>query len=298
MHGSMRVIFVSVYNLNGLERAKATGFTPLIYPNEDQRRRELQGLECIYKLIKYGEISQDSLIGLFSDSFTKRTGLTDHAVREVIDKNPGRDIYVFSPSQYNRLIFFNVWDQAEFYHEGIIDAAKASGIVSEKETKNRSEYSIWSYCNYWIARKQIFLDLVETMISAEHRLSALGLAVKNTFHRSPVRDKWSGIEKDQNCLLPFIIERITSVYLSRNDELNSYYWEDPRSPMNQVEKIDWLLDVVGEPLRKSLHNYSQLHEISQNHTKQSFYDSLWDLSESNPSNHLIPGSIDRLRSLF
>ena len=85
MHGSMRVIFVSVYNLNGLERAKATGFTPLIYPNEDQRRRELQGLECIYKLIKYGDISQDSLIGLFSDSFTKRTGLTDHAVREVID---------------------------------------------------------------------------------------------------------------------------------------------------------------------------------------------------------------------
>ena len=96
---------------------------PCIFENKYPWKHELQIYKTIYNLVLQSQENEDSIIGLFSSSITERTGLTFQSVSKLIQEN-NADIFVFSPCQYNALIFYNYWDQAEIIHKGIREEVK------------------------------------------------------------------------------------------------------------------------------------------------------------------------------
>ena len=93
-------------------------FIPCIFENKFPWKHEFQIYKAIYNLVSKSQENKESIIGLFSSSLTERTGLNYQTVSKLINNN-NADIFIFSPCQYNSLIFYNYWDQAEIIHEGI-----------------------------------------------------------------------------------------------------------------------------------------------------------------------------------
>lgn len=56
--------------------------------------------------------------GSFSQAFaSKHSGLTGAAVHEIIEQNPGYDVYFFNHDPYSLFLYFNVWEHGEHYHK-------------------------------------------------------------------------------------------------------------------------------------------------------------------------------------
>ena len=72
--------------------------------------------KTIYNLVSKSQENENNIIGLFA-SFIERTGLNYQSVCKLIKENDA-DIFIFSPCQYNSLIFYNYWDQAEICLKG------------------------------------------------------------------------------------------------------------------------------------------------------------------------------------
>ena len=288
-------LFYGVYDtkqllINDLE------LIPCIFENKYPWKHEFQIYKAIYNLVLNSQENKENIIGLFSSSLTERTGLTFQEVSKLIKDNDA-DIFVFSPCQYNALIFYNYWDQAEIIHKGIREEVKE--IFSLKkgfpkiDTHSRTSEKHFSYCNFWAAKRDFFLKIVKDMICLDKLMTANNLGLKETFHRSQFVNSFNKSFKLNYRLFPFIIER----YLSANlMDMNNYknakvfYWDDKRMPIEQVEQIKDLQDCVRGPIIRANHHKST-KTIFKN--KNDFYKKIWFNEDIEKLDKICPGAKER-----
>ena len=270
-------LFYGVYDtkqllINDLE------LIPCIFENKHPWKREFQIYKTIYNLVSKSQENENNIIGLFSASFIERTGLNYQSVCKLIKENDA-DIFIFSPCQYNSLIFYNYWDQAEICHEGIRKEVKEIFSLNKSfptiDFQSRTPKEQFSFCNFWAAKSEYFIKIVENMISLDVHMTENNLGLKETFHRSPFEYSFNKSYKKTYKLFPFIIERyLSSTLMDEGNEIlpKVFYWNDNRSPIEQVEEIEDLRESLKGPISRAKY-YESKKTIFKN--KRDFYEKVW-----------------------
>ena len=295
-------LFYGVYDtkqllINDLE------LIPCIFDNKHPWKREFQIYKAIYNLVSKSQENENNIIGLFSASFIERTGLNYQSVCKLIKENDA-DIFIFSPCQYNSLIFYNYWDQAEICHEGIREEVKEIFSLNKNfptiDFQSRTPKGQFSFCNFWAAKSEYFIKIVKNMISLDDLMTENNLGLKETFHKSPFEYSFNKSYKKTYKLFPFIIERYLSSTLM--DEGNKilpkvFYWNDNRSPIEQVEEIEDLRESLKGPISRAKY-YESKKTIFKN--KRDFYEKVWldeDFEKFDKVNSINGQMIDNLCDL-
>ena len=292
-------LFYGVYDTKQL-LINDSKLIPCIFENEYPWKHELQIYKTIYNLVITSQENEESIIGLFSSSLTERTSLTYQSISKLIREN-NADIFVFSPCQYNSLIFYNYWDQAEMAHKGIREEVKKIFSLNENLPKpdfnSRTDKSEFSYCNFWAAKREFFLKIVENMITLDQLMIKNKLGLKETTHTSPYVYKFNKSFKKNYKLFPFIIERyLSATLMDKNNKLKPkvFYWNDDRKILDQVEKIDGLLECVKGPIKRGV-EYKTKKTIFKN--KTDFYNKIWLNEDLEKLEKTSPGFKERLNYL-
>ena len=277
---------------------------PCIFDNKHPWKREFQIYKTIYNLVSKSQENENNIIGLFSASFIERTGLNYQSVCKLIKENDA-DIFIFSPCQYNSLIFYNYWDQAEICHEGIRKEVKEIFSLNKSfpniDFQSRTPKDQFSFCNFWAAKSEYFIKIVKNMISLDDLMTDNNLGLKETFHRSPFEYSFNKSYKKTYKLFPFIIERYLSSTLM--DEGNKilpkvFYWNDNRSPIEQVEEIEDLRESLKGPISRAKY-YESKKTFFKN--KRDFYEKVWldeDFKKFDKVNSINGQMIDYLCDLI
>ena len=274
---------------------------PCIFENKYPWKHELQIYKTIYNLVLQSQENEDSIIGLFSSSITERTGLTFQSVSKLIQEN-NADIFVFSPCQYNALIFYNYWDQAEIIHKGIREEVKQIFSLKKDlptiDINSRTPEKHFSYCNFWAAKRNFFLKIVKDMICLDKLMTENNLGLKQTFHKSQFVNSFNKSFKLNYKLYPFIIERYLSAHLIDNENHKNskvFYWNDERMPLEQVEKIKDLKDCLKGPIKKGIFYKSKKTKFKN---KNDFYKKIWLNEDIENLEKICPGAGERFYSLY
>ena len=292
-------LFYGVYDTEQLLVNKLE-FIPCIFENTLPWKHEFQIFKSIYNLVLKSKGNEESIIGLFSSSITERTGLNYKLVSKFIKDNDA-DIFIFSPCQYNSLIFYNYWDQAEVSHKGIRTETKQifslNNFLPKIDFNSRTAKEKFSYCNFWAARRDFFLRIVKDMIHLDELMVANKLGLNTTTHISPYVYQFNESYKKNYKFFPFILERYLSAtlmdkYYEPNPKV--FYWNDERKPIDQVEKISGLLECMKGPIFRGIHHKS-VNTIFKD--KKDFYNKIWIIEDIEKLNKVIPGAGDRLKSL-
>ena len=123
------------------------------------------------------------------------------------------------------------------------------------------------------------------------------LGDKETYWKSPTKEKFNAVFKKEYKLFPFIIERyISSLLLDSKNNFNEkiFYWNDIRHPLDQVEKIKGLRDVLKNPI---IRGYDYFLKGEKFKDKKDFYTKIWFQDDIEKLDKVIPGGGVRLRNL-
>lgn len=109
-------------------------------------------------------LAPDTRYGFLSPKFGQKTGLTAAQVNAFLDTTPDDvDIVTFSPYFSNAAFFKNVFEQAEFWHPGImrtVGEAVALAVPSVNETLLTHGLLMSSaqtvFCNYFVAKPRFW----------------------------------------------------------------------------------------------------------------------------------------------
>ena len=271
-------LFYGVYDTNQLLK-NDLGFIPCIFDNKYPWKYEFQIYKAIYNLVLKSQDNTESFIGLLSSSFAARTGLDYQSVCNLIKEN-NADIYVFSPYQYNSLIYYNYWDQAEICHKGIRNEVKKIFALNKKyptlDFQSRTPKINFSYCNFWVAKRDFFIKIVKDMIYLDELMTKNKLGLKDTYHRSQFVYKFNSSLKKNYKLYPFIMERYLSANLMDKRQNKTkpkvFYWNDKREPLEQVEKMENSIERCKGPVARAQYHRSK-NTIFKN--KRDFYEKVW-----------------------
>lgn len=183
------------------------------------------------------------ITGLLSPKFSRKTGLSGASFLNYIETNPSADVYTANPWAYAHVIHFNIWEQGEDSHPGLIKAAQAllnaALVPYEIAEQPRHAKDVLTFCNYWAACEAfwdeyvggILLPIAE-FLEANPSSPVTRNILDYTWHNTPAP------------FLPFMIERMFTTHLSGNRKWRIAAWQ--RDPMEsaftpmQRELIDLL----------------------------------------------------------
>lgn len=199
------------YNEATHEQVRLGGFQVL--DNTSNERPDWYEYWPIRRYLLTHALAPDTWYGFFSPKFTAKTGLDAFNVRNTIlafCAESAPDVILFSPQPDMGAFFLNVFEQAEFFDPGFIEAAtrvlRAVGIeVPLAELVMDSQRIVFS--NYFVAKRdfwQKWFSLTEAIFAIsenpEHELSPL-LCFKTTYSTGAQRKT-------------FLLERIASLLLA------------------------------------------------------------------------------------
>lgn len=118
-------------------------------------------------------LDDDAFYGFFSPKFGRKTNLTHAQVTEFVQRHAGStDVFLFSPQPDMGAFFLNVFEQAETFDPGFIDAFNAflRSIGDETDVRGTvmdSRQIVFS--NYFVARPafwRTWFEMTEAMFAA------------------------------------------------------------------------------------------------------------------------------------
>ena len=135
------------------------------------------------------------------------------------------------------------------------------------------------------------------MITLEKLMLENCLGDKETYWKSPIEEKYNADFKKDYKLFPFIVERYISTLLldnKNNLKYKIFYWNDIRHPLEQVEKIKGLKDVLKNPINRG---YEYFLKGTIFRDKKDFYEKIWFQDDIEKLDKIIPGGGKRLKNL-
>jgi len=183
-------------------------------------------------------LCSDTYYGFFSPKFYEKMKISIGDVVGYIEDNDA-EVYIFNPYQYKSCLYNNILDDASSLHDKKA-IEEIGGILNNLYQKNILNLAthpvVWSYCNYWVIRGETlkkFYDFYQPIMK-------LYISYEST-HKVDV-----GYKGVRSCL-PFIFERLLSVFLTLNPSIRV---------KNYGEKVEIssLAKVYGESLFLKLKN--------------------------------------------
>lgn len=192
-----------------------SGFSPL---DNCAGRSDLMEYWPIRNYFLNNPVGEKELVGFFSPRFYEKTGLTAKEVHAHIEKNPGKDVYLFNPYFHLAAWHQNIFSQAENSHPGI--CTTLNEILNLLEININVEKLIMSsnetvYSNYFVANLRFWkswLTLGEFIFQ---------LSEENKGHIGENLNKNTHYVRGSMPLKIFIIERLASLLLCSKDSWKS-----------------------------------------------------------------------------
>lgn len=167
-------------------------------------------------------LDDDGLYGFFAPDFTEKTGLNPAQVMAFVQAEPGKDVYTFSPFVQQSGCFLNVFEEAEFQHEGVMSTA-----------------------HQYLAVLGLHLPLDAWVTSLEHMVSIGYVVAKPVFWRTwfdlseklrelaeaqgnPLFDGLNAQTSDGTFVKTLLVERLASLVLGLDAQLSTmaFKWQD------------------------------------------------------------------------
>jgi hypothetical protein len=178
------------------------------------------------------------LWGAVSWKFTSKTGLSGAQLIDIINSNPGHDVYFCNPFPDTEAIFHNFWCQGETAHPDFLNLSFDFLQAAELPTTILDELcpsSLFASTNYFVATPRFwndYFDFIErALANAEKNL----LPPARIVLFSSLADR-QGVHA-QATYLPFIIERLFGLFVALNTERYSAYKYPARRPDEPSENI-------------------------------------------------------------
>lgn len=225
--------------------------------NPEFLKREIAHLIRFYDEVVV-HADEDDYFGLFSPKFEQKTGLQIQQVREFILNNPEQDIYLFNPFPMLVYRHINVWEQAELMHKGILSIMKKMvemlNYDFDVEKLHRHNYKQVIYCNYWVAKKSAFDQIVFFLKKFDNIVKTDSEINSQIFNYTTYVDS-------RVCFYPFVFERLVSSFLLLNKKIKVLPYEYTEGfkgqyALNRIER-----KFYQHPLRNRFNNW-EINEAS------------------------------------
>jgi hypothetical protein len=188
-------------------RALEVGASP------EPQRREIAHMLNFWRR---GGPREQAVSGLLSPKFTGKAGLSGRQFVDFIAANPGHDVWFVNPYPHELYLAFNVWEQGEFWHPGLLERAaklfRNAGLPVELDSVPRSRPETLLFCNYWAGTPEFWdrymADIERMAAAADHvpeLFDAASYAPPATF-------------------FPFVFERYFTTFLTRHPEIRVCAW--------------------------------------------------------------------------
>lgn len=221
-------------------------FTALRTKNDRAPWREFAIFVDIYRA---GLHRGPGLTGVFSPKFQLKTGISGKQFVDFIEENPGGDVYIANPGPASAFINFNIWENGEMFHPGIVGASQAlldaAGIGWDLSDQPRHGIDVLLYCNFWVGTEAFWDDYVGRVL----------LPIAKFLEREPEHPASRGIFQDTKHTsaapyLPFMIERMFTTYLKLHPSWSTVAWHrDPlESCITPLEReiVSYMAPILSE----------------------------------------------------
>jgi hypothetical protein len=196
-------------------------FVPYLnYPNDP--------VFCEYKVMHdvYAQSQYDpsQLVGFFSWKFGQKTGIDGRRFFEFIDSNPGYDVYFINPFPEAAFLFYNIWHNGEYFHNGLMKAS--SELLSQAHcqidiARVRHGLRHLCFCNFWVGNRN-FWEKYLAFTQPLYRLVCKDRHFRRIFLHGKA-DRKSDIP-----LFPYFMERMFTTLLAADPSIKAcpYYSND------------------------------------------------------------------------
>ena len=190
------------------------GFEPL--DNSKNERPDWFEYWPIRNYLVQHSLDDSTLYGFLSPGFRDKTNLGGARVLEFLRRAGDADVVTFSPYPCHTACFVNIFEQGEFFHEGLFDAT--GRFLRELDPAVRLEGLVMHsrntvFCNFFFARPRFWkawLEVFDRLFAlAETKSSPLYAAL--TRELDYVRD--DGVAKPAQMKI-FVMERVVSFLLA------------------------------------------------------------------------------------
>lgn len=164
---------------------------------------------------------QCDFIGVTSPRFSEKTKLSDTDLIKIINNNKDKDVIIYCPNydylyQGKRLDIWkaNRGDESKANYMPKADVYKGAEILNQQKVLPFDIFEkdwTYCYCNYWIARKEIFDDYCKNiLVPAIEAFQLPDVQIKIKELSLHYRGKYNSIET-------FVLEGLFGTYLSNNN---------------------------------------------------------------------------------
>jgi hypothetical protein len=200
----------------GMAATVDSNFLPFdVSANPEVERREMAHMLSFWR---QGHHQNYSVSGLLSPKFSEKTGLSGRAFIDFIRANPGHDVWFINPFPQYLYMSFNIWEQGEFFHPGLVKRASqifsTAGMSIDLAAFPRGSAKTLLFSNFWAGTPKFwdrFMADVDTLTrTADSMPEMLELAPYHLDAPAPY--------------YPFFFERYFTTFLIRNPDIKSCSW--------------------------------------------------------------------------
>jgi hypothetical protein len=188
-------------------------FTP--YDNTANPVINLHEYHIYNKIYEEAQKTNEDLWGHFSWQWkSKLEGIQASSIIEIINRNPGADVYTFIPFPWDTVTSWNVWEQGQWCHPNIIKITEKLLVeMGEDPIILQSPMGTKTYlcANYFVGNKKFWDGLLEFLTRFVNACDKLPEEYAKLLNES------AGYEPNLKLdYRGFICERLISTYLTLN----------------------------------------------------------------------------------
>jgi hypothetical protein len=239
------------------------GFHILDYT--DNSRPDWREFWPIRQFLLTNYLADDVLYGFFSPKFFSKTSLSFCDLNNFINFHyQNEDVVIFSPFWDLSSIFTNIYEQGDFFHNGLLNAFNSfssthlSGFdFSESYTHSKNTI----FCNYFFAKKSFWLTWLDLADKLHHSADNLDNDL------SMLLNNLTNYGTQKLPLKIFLQERLATTCLLLNDNLKTLNYDIFKlSPSTTLFNKFYFESVCCDALKISYalsRNISYIHSFSQ-----------------------------------
>jgi hypothetical protein len=214
---------ISIFQPFHDESAKQS-IDPLAIPLDwlSNPRPELRETAVYFHLRNIQNQITGQYLGLFSPKYALKSIVPLKNFIAFAKDNPGYDVYFINPFPQIPYQAFNVWDQGEIFHPGLIESARqcfeAAAVLPSTCFDSRHDKKTALFCNFWIGTREFFNFFVDKLASIVKFADT-----DTSFHQSLFKETIHDLAGAP--LFPFIAERLFSSIMAESDSISRLAYE-------------------------------------------------------------------------
>lgn len=221
-------------------------FTP--FDNTENLNPELREYQSFKRIYEEGHTKDLDAWGVFGPRWNQKLKYSANHIHNAIKSNPGRDVYIFNFAKIVCAYHYNVWEQGEPHHKGIVPVSRhvLNNIVGNDKVIDTVMYEdTMCYSSYFVATRKFWNEYMPFLYKVKKELDNLPPELDKIYKSS------ANYRRDMSLnLFVFIIERMFSSYLIMNKKWKIYHEPYDYSLYNLPNGYDRLIGALNGVKRK------------------------------------------------